>query len=146
MRAVAPNRSRIHARSGSEAVTVRCDYLPGVNVRSSWRMRRTDVWFKSRLILPTSKGAAPDCSGVRDSGTHALDDGLATAAGQHRRAAEASRLALCAGRPQAGPREDRRDHDLHLERGERRPKAAAHTAAEWDPGIRLRRTVEEALG
>ena len=44
------------------------------------------------------------------------------------------------------PREYRRDHDLHLELRESGAEAAAHAAAERNPGVGLGRAFEESLG
>src|ERR1700761_952143 len=50
------------------------------------------------------------------------------------------------GRPQLAPRDQLFEHDRHLLLGEGGAEAAAHAAAERDPGVGAGRRLEEALG
>src|SRR4051794_12120278 len=85
------------------------------------------------------------CSATSGGPIDRCDDRLTATARQDRHAPETCLLGLDPRRMELDPRQDRRDHDLHLELGESRPGAAAHASAEGNPGVGLGCALEEPL-
>src|SRR3954452_3594039 len=71
---------------------------------------------------------------------------LASARGREDYGSSDARLLLRPRGVQVEARHDLAQHHLNLELSEARPQAAAHAAAERDPGVGARRLLEEALG